>query len=92
MRGRIAHPQWCWRERCTAHHRSIGEHRSRPLRLPAAGGPVSSVTTLVAGQRGCFAEMTLSVHLPGHATTTHVREVQRLLIALESTIRREIHK
>jgi hypothetical protein len=92
MRGRIAHPQWCWRDRCTAHHKSVGEHRSRPLRLPAAGGPVSSVTTLVAGNGGCFAELTLSVRLPGHSTTTHVQEVQRLLAALEATIRREIQQ
>lgn len=91
MRRRVVHPPWCWGDRCTAVY-PTGEHRSRSLRLPAAGGPVSSVVTLTAGRvSATFAEITLSVRLTG-ATGEQVATVQRLLRAIESTIRKEIDR
>ena len=63
-----------------------------PAFAAAAQDRTAAARLLVAGNGGSFAELTLSVRLPGHSTTTHVQEVQRLLAALETTIRREIQR
>ncbi|HEX6498796.1 MAG TPA: hypothetical protein VF054_07150 [Micromonosporaceae bacterium] len=83
------HPGWCGRgHHCTAEF-GIGEHRSRPLTLPDAGGPVATVASLVlpVGQACPVLEVRLRVRL---SPTTPIGQVRDLLNALESTLRKEL--